>query len=138
MVGPSKQGTEWSRLRKLYNNEPEVLERHRHRYEVNPEYIDKLTSAGLNFIGKDEKGERMEIVELKDHPWYVGVQFHPEFLSRVLVPSPPYLGFVAACAGVLDQVKAKATQSEMNGVGASVNGVGMSEDLKRLSVNGAF
>merc|ERR1711977_445812 len=98
-----QEGSEWSRLRQLYDNAPEVHERHRHRYEVNPEYIDKLTAAGLNFIGKDDKGERMEIVELKDHPWYVGVQFHPEFMSRVLKPSVPYLGFVAACAGVLDE-----------------------------------
>ncbi|KEF52531.1 CTP synthase [Exophiala aquamarina CBS 119918] len=99
-----QEDTEWSRLRKLYNNEPSVLERHRHRYEVNPEYIERLSEAGLTFIGKDDQGERMEIVELKDHPFFVGVQFHPEYLSRVLRPSPPYLGFVAASAGVLDQV----------------------------------
>lgn len=99
-----QENTEWSRLRKLYNNEPSVLERHRHRYEVNPEYIERLSDAGLTFIGKDDQGERMEIVELKDHPFFVGVQFHPEYLSRVLRPSPPYLGFVAASAGVLDQV----------------------------------
>ena len=99
-----QEGSEWSRLRQLYNNAPEVLERHRHRYEVNPKYIDQLSEAGLNFIGKDDKNERMEIVELKDHPYYVGVQFHPEFMSRVLSPSIPYLGFVAACAGLLDEV----------------------------------
>lgn len=46
----------------------------------------------------------MEIIELKDHPWYVGVQFHPEYLSRVLDPSKPYLGFVAAAAGCLEKV----------------------------------
>ncbi|KPI34489.1 CTP synthase [Cyphellophora attinorum] len=114
-----QQGSEWSKLRKLYNNAPEVLERHRHRYEVNPAYIEQLSAAGLNFIGKDDKGERMEIVELQDHPWYVGVQFHPEFLSRVLKPSVPYLGFVAACAGLLDEV----TASMQGGGGASlVNG----------------
>lgn len=101
-----QEETEWSRLRKLYKNEPSVLERHRHRYEVNPEYIERLSEAGLTFIGKDDTGERMEIVELKDHPFFVGVQFHPEYLSRVLRPSPPYLGFVAASAGVLDKVTA--------------------------------
>lgn len=90
-------GSEWSKLRRLYGESNEILERHRHRYEVNPEYIEKL--SGLNFVGKDDKGERMEIVELKDHPYYVGVQFHPEYLSRVLEPSKPYLGFVAASAG---------------------------------------
>ena len=69
-----------------------VNERHRHRYEVNPKYVDQLTAAGLNFIGKDDKGERMEILELKNHKWFVGVQYHPEYLSRVLHPSEPYLG----------------------------------------------
>ncbi|KAK7887841.1 CTP synthase ura7 [Exophiala xenobiotica] len=102
-----QEETEWSRLRKLYHSEPAILERHRHRYEVNPDYIDRL--SGLNFIGKDDKGERMEIIELKDHPFFVGVQFHPEYLSRVLRPSPPYLGFVAACAGVLEQTIAAAS-----------------------------
>ena len=84
--------TEWSRLRKLYGGADRVNERHRHRYEVNPDYIKRLTDAGISFIGKDDTGERMEIVELKDHPFFVGVQFHPEYLSRVLKPSPPYLG----------------------------------------------
>lgn len=96
-----QEKTEWSKLRKLYHGEPSIHERHRHRYEVNPAYIDRL--SGLNFIGKDETGERMEIIELKDHPFFVGVQFHPEYLSRVLKPSPPHLGFVAASAGVLEQ-----------------------------------
>ncbi|KAK0384532.1 hypothetical protein NLU13_8618 [Sarocladium strictum] len=99
-----QEGTEWSKLRKLYGDAPEIYERHRHRYEVNPELISTLESAGLNFIGKDTKGERMEIVELKDHPWFVGVQFHPEYLSRVLAPSKTFLGFFAAAAGCLDEV----------------------------------
>lgn len=90
-------GSEWSKLRQLYGDSGAIEERHRHRYEVNPAYIDTL--SGLNFVGKDDKGERMEIVELKDHPYYVGVQFHPEYTSRVLNPSKPYLGFVAASAG---------------------------------------
>ncbi len=83
-------------------NKDVILERHRHRYEVNPSYIPLLSTHGLHFVGKDDKGERMEILELKDHPWYVGVQFHPEYLSRVLRPSKPYLGLVAAAAGCLD------------------------------------
>lgn len=80
-------GTEWSKLRALYGSAPQIQERHRHRYEVNPETVDRLEKAGLTFVGKDVKGERMEIIELKDHPWFVGVQFHPEYLSRVLSPS---------------------------------------------------
>jgi CTP synthase len=91
--------SEWSRIRRLYGEVPQVLERHRHRYEVNPKYVDQLVEAGLNFVGRDDLGERMEIVELKDHPYFVGVQFHPEYLSRVLEPSKPYLGLVAASAG---------------------------------------
>jgi CTP synthase len=82
-----QEGTEWSRLRALYGSAPQILERHRHRYEVNPTMIDRLEKAGLSFIGKDVKGERMEVVELRDHPWFVAVQFHPEYLSRVLSPS---------------------------------------------------
>jgi len=100
---------EWSKLRTLYGNEHvSIDERHRHRYEVNPEYIDRLQAAGLHFVGKDTTGERMEVVELKDHPYFVGVQFHPEYLSRVLAPSKPFLGFVASAAGVLDEVMEKS------------------------------
>ena len=87
------------------NSRPMIIsERHRHRYEVNPTRIEQLTSSGLHFVGKDESGQRMEVVELKEHAWFVGVQFHPEYLSRVLAPSKPYLGFVAASAGVLGEV----------------------------------
>jgi Glutamine amidotransferase class-I len=69
-----------------------------------PFYISTLTTHGLSFIGKDDKGERMETLEVKDRPWFVGVQFHPEYLSRVLERSRPYLGFLAASAGCLDEV----------------------------------
>ncbi len=86
---------------------PSISERHRHRYEVNPAFIDKLSSHGLSFIGKDDTSERMEILELKDHPWFVGTQYHPEYLSRVLRPSKPYLGFVAASAGCLKDMLAR-------------------------------
>lgn len=97
-------GTEWSHSRKLYGDKTDVWERHRHRYEVNPQMVETLEKAGLTFIGKDEKGERMEIIELKGHPWFVGVQFHPEYLSRVLAPSKTFLGFFAASAGCLDEI----------------------------------
>lgn len=97
-------GSEWSKLRALYGQAGTMEERHRHRYEVNPEYIDELEKAGLHFIGKDETGNRMEVVEIKDHPFFVGVQAHPEYTSRVLAPSPTYLAFVAASAGCLEQI----------------------------------
>lgn len=99
-----QKGSEWSKLRSLYGAADVMEERHRHRYEVNPDYIEELEKAGLNFIGKDETGRRMEVVELKDHPFFVGVQAHPEFTSQVLAPSPTYLGFVAASAGLLDEI----------------------------------
>ena len=114
------EDSKWSKLRRLYGGAETVNERHRHRYEVNPEYIQKLSDAGLPFIGKDDKGERMEVMELKNHPFFVGVQAHPEYLSRVLRPSPPYLGFVAASSGLLNEIIAQqeaVTNSVVNGEG---------------------
>lgn len=154
----------WSKIRKLYGGAETVWERHRHRYEINPEYLDRIergdvdarkaieqngyhrpstpvnkglrslpTSPSLNrnesfvndysesasqakpstdrlcFVGKSESGDRMQIAELitakgqEPHPYYVGMQAHPEFASRPLNPSPPFLGFVAAAANVLEE-----------------------------------
>nr|DBA33721.1 TPA: hypothetical protein GDO54_001360 [Pyxicephalus adspersus] len=90
-------------LRKLYGGQEYVEERHRHRYEVNPELRHELHSRGLAFVGQDTEGERMEIVELEDHPYFVGVQYHPEFTSRPIKPSPPYFGLLLASAGRLSQ-----------------------------------
>ena len=90
----------WSKVRKLYAGAPKIWERHRHRYEVNPAYLDRLSEKGMRFVGKDERGERMQVLELPDHPYFVGFQAHPEFCTRPLNPSPPFLGFVAAAAGV--------------------------------------
>jgi CTP synthase len=72
--------------------EPSCTERHRHRYEVNPEYIDDLEAAGMVFSGRS--GRRMEILELPDHPYFLGTQFHPEFRSRPTRASPPFVGFL--------------------------------------------
>ncbi|TVY13409.1 CTP synthase [Lachnellula arida] len=118
-----QEGSEWSRLRQLYGENKEIQERHRHRYEVNPEYIDRLSVKGLEFVGKDDKGVRMEILELKNHPWYVAVQFHPEYMSRVLQPSKPYLGFVAAASGCLERVTADCMRNSINGLDEGINGV---------------
>lgn len=87
---------------KLYQVDQYIDERHRHRYEVNPEIVDKLEQGGLRFVGKDESGTRMEIVELTGHKYYVGAQFHPEFKSRPFKPSPLFLGLILASAGKLD------------------------------------
>ncbi|KAI5463865.1 CTP synthase N-terminus-domain-containing protein [Mariannaea sp. PMI_226] len=99
-----KAGTEWSKLRAMYGGKETVEERHRHRYEVNPEFIEKLEDAGLAITALDDLGVRVESIELKDHPFFVGVQAHPEYQSKVLDPSPPYLGFVAASAGCLEEM----------------------------------
>ncbi|KAI0746974.1 CTP synthase [Daedaleopsis nitida] len=101
----------WSKVRKLYADAPKIWERHRHRYEVNPAYIDRLTEKGLRFVGKDERGERMQVLELPDHPYFVGFQAHPEFCTRPLNPSPPFLGFVAAASGV--QVLEEQLETQM-------------------------
>lgn len=73
-----------------------IVERHRHRYEVNPQLVEPIETVGLEFIGRDETGERMEIAELKGHPYFVGVQYHPEFLSRPLKPAPLFVGLLEA------------------------------------------
>jgi len=79
--------SEWAKIRALYGGLHEIEERHRHRYEINPVYIEKLETAGLHFVGKDETSQRMEIFEVKDHPYFVGTQFHAEYQSKVLSPS---------------------------------------------------
>ncbi|XP_059805200.1 CTP synthase 1-like isoform X2 [Hypanus sabinus] len=88
-------------LRKLYKDLDSIEERHRHRYEVNPEMKKSFEERGFRFVGEDVEGERMEVIELEDHPYFVGVQYHPEFTSRPMKPSPPYFGLALAAAGKL-------------------------------------
>ena len=87
------------KVRRLYGGAGHVDERHRHRYEVNPDLIERIEAAGLIYVGKDETGERCEIMELEGHPYYVGTQYHPEFKSRPNRPSPPFLGLLKASCG---------------------------------------
>jgi CTP synthase len=84
-----------TRARELYR-EPTIHERHRHRYEVNNAYRERLVDAGLVVCGTFQEGRLVEIVELPDHPWFVASQFHPEFKSRPTRPAPLFCGFVAA------------------------------------------
>ncbi len=84
-----------TRAHELYNASL-VLERHRHRFEVNPRYRDEIIEHGLTFSGEDPTGLRMEVCELEDHPFFMGSQFHPEFKSRPGSPAPLFHGFVAA------------------------------------------
>jgi CTP synthase len=82
---------------RAYGSE-KISERHRHRYEVNPEYIERLTRRGMVFPGASPDGTRMETMELprETHPFFVGVQYHPEFHARPLSPHPLFTAFVKA------------------------------------------
>uniref|UniRef100_A0A8C4D9B0 CTP synthase n=1 Tax=Dicentrarchus labrax TaxID=13489 RepID=A0A8C4D9B0_DICLA len=94
-------------LRKLYGDVDYVDERHRHRFEVNPELKHHFEKKGLQFVGQDVEGERMEVIELENHCYFVGVQYHPEFTSRPIKPSPPYFGLLLAAAGKLQSYLSK-------------------------------
>ena len=80
--------TERSVLRELYGGAESIDERHRHRYEVNPDAVGVIEEAGMRFTGKDESGRRCQVMELDDHPYFVATQFHPEFKSRPGQPEP--------------------------------------------------
>jgi len=97
-------------LRQLYGNVDNIEERHRHRYEVNPKYVAEMEAAGMKFVGQDVDGDRMEIMELVGHPYYCAVQYHPEYISRPLAPSPPYLGLILASVGKLQSFLAHGVQ----------------------------
>lgn len=88
------------KMKRLYSGKTSVDERHRHRYEVNPDLISDLENAGCVFVGKDETGQRCEILELEGHPYFVAVQYHPEFKSRPGKPSPPFHGLLMAASGM--------------------------------------
>ena len=75
----------------------EINERHRHRYEFNNRYLEQFKTAGMNPSGVNPDSGLVEILELDNHPWFVGVQFHPELKSTVEKPSPIFMSFVAAC-----------------------------------------
>ncbi|CAG5076102.1 Similar to CTPsyn: CTP synthase (Drosophila melanogaster) [Cotesia congregata] len=94
-------------IKALYGNVDGVEERHRHRYEVNPVFVSNLEAAGLKFVGQDTTGQRMEIIELEGHDYYVATQYHPEYLSRPMKPSAPFLGLILASVGKLKSYLAK-------------------------------
>ncbi len=88
--------TEGSLVRKLYDDQHKVYERHRHRYEVNPAYIETLEKKGFVFSGRSPDGVLMEFMELPGHPYFTGTQAHPEFKSRPLKPAPLFDGLIKA------------------------------------------
>ncbi len=75
----------------------EIMERHRHRYEFNNAYREQLSAAGLWITGTSPNGELVEIIEIHDHPWFLGCQFHPEFKSRPMAPHPLFRDYIGAC-----------------------------------------
>ncbi len=84
-----------SQVAKIYGD-TSISERHRHRYEVNTRYRARLEEAGLRFCGMSPDGLLPEIIELPGHPWFIGVQFHPELKSRPFEPHPLFASFIAA------------------------------------------
>ncbi|KAJ6850918.1 CTP synthase-like isoform X1 [Iris pallida] len=125
---------------KLYGTGNYVDERHRHRYEVNPDMVSKLESAGLSFVGRDESGRRMEILELPKHPFFVGVQFHPEYKSRPGKPSALFLGLIKASCGALNaslQSPVPLTQGNITSNGKSIasNGNGIISNGNSITSN---
>ncbi|MGH7153438.1 MAG: glutamine amidotransferase-related protein, partial [Acetobacteraceae bacterium] len=87
---------EGSLIRGLYGGAARIEERHRHRYEVNVHYRGVLEEAGLRFAGMSPDGVLPETVELPAHPWFIGVQYHPELKSKPFDPHPVYAGFIEA------------------------------------------
>ncbi|MEI8249482.1 MAG: CTP synthase, partial [Candidatus Taylorbacteria bacterium] len=100
---------------KLVSHTSFIYERHRHRYEVNPEYINKLEKAGLVFSGKSPDGSFMEIAELprEVHPFFLGTQFHPEFLARPLAPHPLFTEFMRVARQRRDKILRQAQDKEV-------------------------
>ncbi len=87
---------EGSKTNILYGTQ-DIVERHRHRYEFNDKYLDEFEKNGMRAVGINPDSGLVEIIELDGHPWFVGVQFHPEYSSTVLNPHPLFVGFVKAC-----------------------------------------
>jgi CTP synthase len=96
-----------SRVAEVYGV-PEVSERHRHRYEVSNSYRDQFVAHGLKLSGLSPDGSLVEIVELENHPWFIGVQFHPELRSRPTRPHPLFAGFIAAATAAKRRASAAA------------------------------
>jgi CTP synthase len=88
--------SEGSLVRDMYGGAASIEERHRHRYEVNPHYRECLERTGMRFSGMSPDGVLPEIIELPAHPWFVGVQYHPELKSKPFAPHPLFAGFIAA------------------------------------------
>ena len=101
---------------KIYGSK-DISERHRHRFEVNNDYREKMTAAGMIQSGVSPDGELVEIVEIPEHPFFIAVQFHPEFRSRPLKPHPLFSSFITAGIAARD-AKNGTTSKDKASVGA--------------------
>jgi CTP synthase len=131
--------TPGSKAAAVYGEEV-IYERHRHRFEVNNRYRQTLEGAGMILSGQSPDGRLVEIVELRDHPWFVASQFHPEFKSRPERPHPLFDGFVAASIAVADgrepDLRARGTRGEPAASTRSAQPVAVPIDVPE-SVSGA-
>jgi CTP synthase len=109
-----KEGT---LARRIYGV-PEISERHRHRYEVNQKYLPSLTEHGLVVSGLSPDGKFVEMVELTDHPWFLGCQFHPEYKSKPTEPHPLFVSYIGAALA-----EQKRRQSAERAGGKSLEGI---------------
>jgi CTP synthase len=99
--------SEGSLAQQVYGRK-DISERHRHRYEFNNAYLEDYRKAGMLATGINPKGKLVEIVEVKDHPWFMGVQFHPEYRSTVMKPHALFVGFVQAAVKAAEAVRERA------------------------------
>ncbi len=104
-----------------------IVERHRHRYEVNNDYLDRLTAAGLKIVGKSMDDMLVEVVEVPDHPWFVGCQFHPEFTSTPRDGHPLFTGFIEAALARREAV-GRATDA----LSGPADTLGVSDDVVQV------
>jgi CTP synthase len=110
-----------SKVHAAYGGSELIYERHRHRFEVSNHYREALEAAGMLLSGQSPDGRLVEIIELRDHPWYVASQFHPEFKSRPDRPHPLFAGFIAAAVSHGGQTGEPAVKAKAPGVQASVH-----------------
>ncbi len=85
-----------SHAKHIYNNHDQIVERHRHRYEVNNHFVEELVANGMVISGRSADGSLVEIIELPNHPWFIGCQFHPEFTSTPRDGHPLFTSFILA------------------------------------------
>ncbi len=97
-----------SHIAEILRRQTIIHERHRHRYEVNIDYMERLEACGPVFAGMSPDGVLPETIEYSDHPWFIGVQYHPELKSRPFEPHPLFVSFIAAAVGGAGEVGLKA------------------------------